>query len=112
MGKLFNERFVDLARAALDLRGHGARMIFLRGCPPPAICAKLEERITPEGGGQWDRALAVTARSRDLVRGLSRTQGLRVSRRWSHPERGLDSVEFTKRLAPILVQKLGAKPAP
>ena len=58
MGKLFNERFVDMAKAVSDLRSHGCKIIFVR-LPSTGDLRQLEEQQTPRAA-VWDHLLKDT----------------------------------------------------
>ena len=104
IGKVINGRFADMAKAVTDLRARGARVIFLR-LPSTGDLRVLEEKITPRAA-VWDRLLAETASQGICFEDHPELAGFDCPE-WSHLS-AADSLEFTKRLAPILTGKIGA----
>lgn len=105
MGKLFNERFVDMAKAVSDLRTRGGKVVFVR-MPSSGELRQLEERLTPRAA-VWDRLLKDTGSPGIWFEDHPELTGFECPE-WSHLS-AADSVEFTKRLAPFLKQALAAR---
>lgn len=106
MGKLMNDRFVDMAKAVGDLRNRGARVIFLR-LPSSGDLHALEDKLTPRPA-VWDRLLADTT-SQGICFEDNPELATFECPEWSHLS-ATDSLEFTQRLTPILSARLGAVP--
>ena len=102
MGKLFNQRFVDLAKAVADLRARGARVVFAR-LPSTGDLRQLEEKITPKAA-VWDRLLAETGAPGIWYEDHPELSGFDCPE-WSHLSAD-DSVAFTNKFAPILTATL------
>jgi len=106
MGKLFNDRFVDMAKAVADLRQRGGRVIFVR-MPSTGDLRQLEEQLTPRPV-VWDRLLKDTASPGIWFEDHPELSGFACPE-WSHLS-AQDSVTFTQRLVPILKQTLITAP--
>jgi hypothetical protein len=107
MDKLFNQRFVDLAKAVADLRARGARVVFAR-LPSSGDLRQLEEKITPKAV-VWDRLLTETGAPGIWFEDYPELSGFACPE-WSHLS-AEDSVRFTEKFAPILVATLAKVPS-
>jgi hypothetical protein len=103
IGKLFNDRFVDIAKAVADLRSRGGKVVFLR-LPSSGALRDLEDRLTPRPA-VWDRILADSSSPGICYEDHPELAGF-ICPELSHLSAD-DSVEFTKRLVPFLVEALG-----
>lgn len=102
MGKLFNDRFVDMAKAVSDLRAHGGKIIFVR-LPSSGDLRQLEEQQTPRAA-VWDRLLKDTNSPGIWFEDYPELSGFTCPE-WSHLS-AEDSVTFTQRLVPLLVKNI------
>lgn len=106
MGKLFNQRFDDMAKAVSDLRAHGAKIVFVR-LPSSGDLRQLEERQTPRAV-VWDRLLKDTNSPGIWFEDYPELASFTCPE-WSHLS-AEDSVTFTQRLTPLIVTKLAPSP--
>ena len=98
MGKLFNGRFDEMAKAVADLRARGARVVFLR-LPNSGELHELESRLTPRAA-VWDRLITATGCPGVHFEDHEELTGFECPE-WSHLS-AADSVTVTTRLTPIL----------
>jgi hypothetical protein len=102
MGKMFNQRFTDIAKAVADIRARGGKVIFIRE-PSSGPLLELEDKLTPRAV-VWDRILRESGAPGIYFQDFPQLAGFTCPE-WSHLSAD-DSVAFTKALAPLLVQSL------
>jgi hypothetical protein len=106
MGKLTEERFVNMAKAVADIRARGGRVVFVR-LPSTGDLRTLEDKQSPRAA-VWDRLLRDTGAPGIWYEDHPTLTGFDCPE-WSHLS-AADSVEFTQRLTPILQSTIDAIP--